>query len=741
MKTPKRTLKFSIISAMLSLLLITAISIVVYSYVNNSRAIKELSDDLINNISKSVVNNTYNFLSPVSIMSKTGAKLFNHKLITFDCDNSSDYNKELEQFCIDMVNSFPQQTMFYIGSEKGQFIGAYSFDKAKNEGLQKTKIVYYSKKKQKKLLIYNYFDEKGKIVKTEIEKDSSKSNYDPTVRGWYVGAKEAEKAYWEDLYIFASGNKPGITSSFPIFCNDKTHSTYGKVGAVIGVDIEISKISKFLADQKVGKSGVIYIINEKEQIVGYSKLNDVLNSDKNISKTRPILLNEINEPWLYESYLEYNRIIEKNNPTKAIENTSGNNNYFKYKYEGETYITSTLVFPENIGKNWKLFIVVPEDDFFGIVKKVNYFTLIVSAIILIFAVFIAVIVSRNLSRPIESLTKSTKKIQNFDLDEDINIKSSIKEVQQMVEAINSMKNGLSSFKKYVPANLVRQLIEAGEVAKIGGKKKYMSILFTDIINFTGITQEIPVEETFPRLSKYFTGLTEIIASNKGTVDKYLGDSIMAFWNAPFHDNRHAYNSCISALECCKTNNKLKEINSNYFFPTSFVVHTGENIVGNIGSENRMNYTIIGDSVNIASRMINLNKVYNTNILISGDTFNLVEDDFICRPVDIVIVKGSNKPMKLYELLEVYDPKQHDDKMKYCEKFEIAFDLYHDKKWDAALDKFLILKSNDEIKTWIYEGKGEDKLLQIYIDRCRSYRNRITNERPEDISTIIDLNRV
>ena len=736
MSKNNRTLKFSIISAMLSLLMVTVISIVVYSYVNNSRAIKGLSDDLINNISSSVVDNTFNFLSPVSTMSETGAKFFNDGMISFDkdlTDKNNNYNKKLERFCIEMVNSFPQQTMFYVGSEKGEFVGAYSFDESKNDGLQKTKIVYFSEKEQKTQLIYNYFDKKGNIVRTEVEKDSSKSHYDPTIRPWYIGAKTTEKAYWSDLYIFASGNKPGITASFPVICNNEKHEACGTISAVIGADIEISRISEFLQDQKVGKTGVIYIINEKEQLVGYNNLVEILKSNKKLSTTKPLQLSGIGEPWLYESFLKYKN-LESN---KVNENES---NYFTYQYQGTAYITSVLNFPEKIGKKWKLFIVVPENDFFGIVKKVNYFTLFVSSIILIFAVFIAILVSRNLSRPIESLTLSTEKIKNFHLDENININSSIKEVQRMVEAVNTMKNGLSSFKKYVPANLVRQLIEAGEVAKIGGKKKNMSIIFTDIVNFTGITQEMPVEDTFPRLSKYFTFLAEIIASNKGTVDKYLGDSIMAFWNAPFHDNRHAYNSCKTALECCKMNEKLKEAKKDYYFPSAFVVHTGENIVGNIGSDKRMNYTIIGDSVNIASRMINLNKVYDTHILISEDTYNVVEYDFICRPIDIVIVKGSKKPMKLYELLELYDPKVFTDKIKYCEQFESAFDLYHDKKWDKALDKFILLKTVDEYKSKIYEDKKEDKLLQIYIERCKYYRNRVAEEKSEDISTIIDLNR-
>ncbi len=231
--------------------------------------------------------------------------------------------------------------------------------------------------------------------------------------------------------------------------------------------------------------------------------------------------------------------------------------------------------------------------------------------------------------------------------------------------------------KYVPENVSREILKDPGRFKPGGEKKEITMLFSDIRSFTSYSEKTDPEELVGFLNIYLKKMTGVIKTNKGTLDKYMGDAIICFFGAPV-ENDHAYHACESALGMMSELKILKkELEKDTFrnIDIGIGINTDVVTVGNIGSDDLFDYTAIGDGMNLASRLEGLNKYYGTNILISGNTYEKVKDRFIFRELDEVSVKGKGKPVKMFELLSRIenrtDEKTEEKRLKYSE----ALDLY------------------------------------------------------------------
>jgi adenylate cyclase len=255
-------------------------------------------------------------------------------------------------------------------------------------------------------------------------------------------------------------------------------------------------------------------------------------------------------------------------------------------------------------------------------------------------------------RPLNKLRDEILKLKDLDVDEHINFKSSISEVNDMIDATDKVKTGLRSFSKYVPDKVVKQLISQGKDAKIGGEKEYVTILFSDIEGFTTISENNETQEVVTALNEYFDIYVRSLEESGATVDKFIGDAVMAFWNAPSKVENHEFIAVKTAMkivnEINQLNEKWKLEGKKFIFKTRIGIHSGEVIVGNIGSTNRINYTITGDSVNLASRLEGSNKQYNTKILVSEVIYNKTNDLIQYNYIDYVKVKGKELYVKIYQ---------------------------------------------------------------------------------------------
>ena len=269
----------------------------------------------------------------------------------------------------------------------------------------------------------------------------------------------------------------------------------------------------------------------------------------------------------------------------------------------------------------------------------------------------------------------------------------------------------TTFSKYVSPAIVDELLKESENLKLGGRRQRMSVFFSDLRGFTTISEKLPPEELVKLLNRYLSPMTEIVFANKGTLDKYMGDAIMAFFGAPINSPDHAAQACRCALQSLV---KLKELQKTFaaeglpFIDIGIGINTGEMSVGNMGSNIVQSYTVMGDSVNLASRLEGTNKEYGSKIIISEFTYKDVKERFVAREIDRVRVKGKNDPVRIYELIQEGPP---DEKLKLkLLNFIKAYDLYLSKKFIEAKELF----------KQIIAQSGPDPVCDVYIERCDEY---------------------
>ncbi|SFV00260.1 adenylate/guanylate cyclase domain-containing protein [Bradyrhizobium arachidis] len=215
-----------------------------------------------------------------------------------------------------------------------------------------------------------------------------------------------------------------------------------------------------------------------------------------------------------------------------------------------------------------------------------------------------------------------------------------------------MRSVVRSFASFIPRPIVRQLIETGSSLRLGGSRREVTVLFTDVADFTAKTERADPSQVMIYTSRYFAVLSDEIMRHQGTVDKYIGDAVMAFWNAPADDPDHTANACRAVLACLAANEALNKDFRREGWPpydTRFGLHVGDAVVGNVGSSDRMNYTALGATVNLASRLEGLNKSYGTRVLVSSAVRARVGHAFLFRSVDNITPKGFAEPIEVSEL--------------------------------------------------------------------------------------------
>jgi len=216
-----------------------------------------------------------------------------------------------------------------------------------------------------------------------------------------------------------------------------------------------------------------------------------------------------------------------------------------------------------------------------------------------------------------------------------------------------------AFKKYVSRELLDEIVSHHIELKLGGTRRHITVFFSDIRGFTTLSESLSPEDLVALLNEYLTSMTAIILESHGTVDKFIGDAIMAFWNAPLDQTDHARLACKSALTQVRALERLQHGWKQRNLPVIEIgcgVNTGDAVLGNLGSEERFDYTAIGDTVNLASRLEGLTKEYGVSIIISETTHQELHGAFPTRKLDKVKVKGKNVPIQIYELCTHHDPE-------------------------------------------------------------------------------------
>jgi adenylate cyclase len=275
----------------------------------------------------------------------------------------------------------------------------------------------------------------------------------------------------------------------------------------------------------------------------------------------------------------------------------------------------------------------------------------------------------------------------------------------------------SAFSTYVSGDVVKEIINDPSRLQLGGTKRHMTAIFTDVKGFSTISEKLDPEELVSLLNRYLSAMSNVVLDEKGTIDKYEGDAIIAFFGAPLDLADHAMRACVSAITMKRIEMELnKTIKEHNLSPSPLLtrigINTGSMVAGNMGTDNKMNYTIMGNAVNLAARLEGVNKQYGTWILASHDTVSETGNHLLTRKLDRVRVVGINEPVRLYELIDIADNAAPEQR-KMVETFHEALDFFENRSWKQAADGF---KEALAIK-------AEDPPSVKYLDRCENFLNK------------------
>ncbi|MGB8355115.1 MAG: adenylate/guanylate cyclase domain-containing protein [Chthoniobacteraceae bacterium] len=321
-------------------------------------------------------------------------------------------------------------------------------------------------------------------------------------------------------------------------------------------------------------------------------------------------------------------------------------------------------------------------------------------------------IAKRISFPLGVLSRDLQKVGDFDFSPGALKKSIFRELHILIESSERMKSGLRSFLRYVPEDLVRQLLHSGKDAELGVEPRHLTIFFSDIENFTGYSERVPKEQLVLDLSDYFDILTRAVRRNSGTIDKFIGDGLLAFFNAPFDVANHEQRACEAALAAVQ---ELQPAGGHAEvsgagktpFRTRISLHAGDVLVGNVGTHERFAYTVLGDAVNACSRIEALNKVYGTSILASAKVRDKAGDGFEWRHVDRVAVAGRKGTINIHELLGVKGGGVDAGILRARDIYEEALGRYFAR--DFARARELFVKAG--------EARSGDRAAEMMMQRC------------------------
>ncbi len=601
---------------------------------------------------------------------------------------------EIARFCCEANSGFPSVDGLYFGVERD---GAIASSAAGGDG---SFIADASERTAPgKYRRHDYRFAAGRLEPDGIEEDWT---FDSRTRPWYRQARKVDGWVWTDAYLF---NLDPLPAASGVTVAERVLGPDGKLLGVVGADFTLQAICEFLKQAPVGEEGLTFLIEYRadgsRRVVAYPD-PDKIKAVNAAGEEDVIEAEALGDP----------RVTGLLHAAAANQKSASGEVYLHYRVGDKYYYGTYRPLGGEEDSTWYIGVVLSDDELLGRIHRNNQLTVAVGALSLLLGLLISAMVSGSVARPLRALAAQARDVAEFRLDEPATVRSAVSEVDGMARAMGQMRSGLRSFERYVPADLVRRVLASGRDATIGGEHRRMTILFSDIAGFTPIAEQLEADTLVELLGEYLDGMTAPIAADGGTVDKYIGDAIMAFWGAPSPRDDHARAAVVAALAMQST---LAELRARWVarglppVKARIGLHTGEVIVGNLGSSVRFNYTVIGDVVNLASRLEGLNKYYGTGILISEDTRLEIGDTAVVRAVDLVSVKGKKEPVRVHEVLALAEAASDDDR-RLAELSVQALDGYLARDWAASL----------ELCREIQSFRPEDVPAEILLDRCTEY---------------------
>ena len=619
------------LGVLVSLLLAATVAVIGWATFSNTRAgIVELTSERIRDLLRGLEARVRSHLESAATAAELSARLVAERAVADDPDS-------LAHAFTQVLRAHPAFSWASYSDEAGNFVGAYR-NPAGELHVSRTSV-----------------RDGGKSDDYPVAADGSwqppahldNYAYDPRDELFYKRAKEAKAPVWIGPVIFFDEGVPGITYAVPRV------AAGGAVRGVFTVDFNLNLLSEFAKTLRFGAHGEVFVLDAgagaaDPSVVAYPTLR-VREVTGQGAKGALVTVAQVNDPALSG----FVAAMAARAAGEAPAGTPPPEEQFAFDAGGGRYLGGYRILRVERGPAWALGALTLESDFLGVLDRNRAAMLAIAAAALGVGLLLALLLARRISVPLMRLASEMEEAGRFELADRPRMRTVFREVAAMDEALLRMKGSLRSFAYYVPKDLVRSLLASGEEAALRGEVREMTVFFADVAGMTSLAESATPNELIAHLGAYFEEMTRVVREHGGTVDKFIGDGVMSFWGAPAPSADHAARACECALAAQRRLAALRLDAVPAGRPPLDVrigIATGEVIVGNIGSPERFNYTVMGDAANLASRLEGLNKAYGTSILVGDATLRAAHASVVARPVDLVRVVGREEPVRVWEPL-------------------------------------------------------------------------------------------
>ncbi len=544
-----------------------------------------------------------------------------------------------QEFLLEVLRNIPNATSIYTGYPDGSYLQVINAQRqdvrrtlAAPDGTAFAIRTIAGRETADVISTLRFLDSEAREIS---ERDIDYASFDPRQRPWYQAVIQDGAPVSVGPYVAGTLQVPTLTIAAPMRGN-------GRV--VVGINIHLQTVSALLNAQGISPRARAYIIDAGDDLVAHSD---------------PDIMSRIIAIWSRASGAfdatanGFDTSVEtvarlRRDPAFA------NGGLARIELDGERQLVQIApVGVSGLFKGSVAAIVVPMEDLVAEANRLLVRNLLIAAAFVIAGVAASVLLSRMVSRSLYRLADEARRIGDLDVSEKAVSHSWISEINTLASALAASRHAISQFALYVPREVVRRIVNPEGRAVVKATRQDVTALFTDIRDFTTISERNSPEDVVDTLSAYFELLNTIAERNGGTVVQYLGDSIFVMWNAPVQDDSHAEHGCRCALAMKAAIDTLNEENRRNGRPelfTRFGLHTGPAVVGSFGAISRQQYTAMGDTINVASRLEGLNKDFGTSILVSAAIHDAVGDRFEFRPLGLSQVKGRAERVDLWELV-------------------------------------------------------------------------------------------
>ncbi|MEA3638523.1 MAG: cache domain-containing protein [Lamprobacter sp.] len=694
-----RSYKVAFVALFVGLLGVTVFAVSVNTYRHATRVALDLSADILSEMSAKVIAETSQLFEAARDVAEINALILDERGL--------DDHQALFRLFGRQLTLMPQLESIYVAGPEGDFIQVRSSPQSMTRLIRRGAREEGGAQSATERLIYRDPDF------VPIARINGEANYDPRRRDWYRQAVAAQGLQWSPVYQFADDGGPGITAAVAVRQQD------GSLVGVVGVDISLTSLSRLLSEQRIARGGIALIVGADRQLIAFPQsLQLRQGAGRAGTGVDPGLprVDDLGTAWLVEAYQQGADLQGVSLQGAESPRISAINRveYSLSQTDGQRYLAQRQAFSSAVGDDWELMIVVPEASLLEAARRLFSEAAAISLILLLAAAIAVSFLALRLFQPLKRLVLNTELIREFRFADVKRVPSRFAEIKAMDEALWKMSQGLRSLEKFVPIDVGRRLIQSGKRAEPEAEVRELTLLFTGASDLASLCEALPPARITELLARQLDLFTNTILRHKGTIDNFLGESILAFWGAPVAVEDSVERACRAVLACRDAETALHADWAKSLAPGEpapplnlFSVHHGRAIVGAIGSRQRMSWTAIGDNVALGWDLHQLNRRYGTRIIISGETRQQIADHYWTRRLDVLPLSSGARKLEVFELIDRRDRMLPPERLEAIARYEEGLEALLEADWARAEAIFQPLADRDP----------SDIAVALMLSRC------------------------